>query len=69
MGQWKVQHKETLVLSPDTEFKDRYVRPLQIGVFDPYEAVFGDDRLPSNALIVGVGVDGFFKGYPLEELK
>ncbi len=68
-GQWKAGHEGTLILSPKTKFQDRYVRPLQIGVFNPYEAVFGDDRLPSNALIVGVEVEGSFKGYPLEELE
>ena len=69
LGQWKADHAGTLVLSPDTPFQDRYVRPLRIGVFNPNEAVYGDARLPSNALIVGVEVAGFFEGYPLDELK
>ena len=33
------------------------------------EDLYGDERLASNALVVGVEVDGEFKGYPLEELQ
>ena len=68
-GQWKADFADTLVLSPDTPFQDRYVRPVQIGVFNPNEAIYGDDRLPSNTLVVGVEVDGVFKGYPISELE
>ena len=68
-GQWKADYAETLVLSPDTAFQDRYLRPVEIGVFNPNEAIYGDDRLPSNELIVGVEVDGVFKGYPISELE
>ena len=66
---WKAGHSGTLVLDPDTPFRDNYVRPVQIGVYNPNEAVYGDDRLPSNTLVVGVEVDGVFKGYPLSELE
>ena len=31
--------------------------------------MYGDDRLPSNTLVVGVEVEGVFKGYPLAELE
>ena len=68
-GQWKADFEDTLVLDPDTPFSDNYIRPVQIGVFNPNEAVYGDDRLPSNALIVGIEVEGVFKGYPLDELE
>ena len=68
-GRWKADYADTLVLDPDTPFQDRYVRPVQIGVFNPNEAIYGDDRLPSNTLIVGVEVEGVFKGYPLSELE
>ncbi len=68
-GQWKADYADTLVLDPDTAFSDRYVRPVQIGVFNPNEAIYGDDRLPSNTLVVGVEVAGVFKGYPLSELE
>ena len=68
-GRWKAGHADTLVLDPDTPFQDRYVRPVQIGVFNPNEAVYGDDRLPSNTLVVGVEVEGVFKGYPISELE
>ena len=30
---------------------------------------FGDDRLPPNAMVVGVEVEGTYKGYPLEVLE
>jgi hypothetical protein len=68
-GEWKADHSETLVLDPDTPFQDRYVRPVRIGVFNPNEAIFGDDRLPSNTLVVGVEVGGVYKGYPISELE
>ncbi len=68
-GQWKADYADTLVLDPDTPFQDRYARPVQIGVFNPNEAIYGDDRIPSNTLIVGVEVEGVFKGYPLSELE
>ena len=67
-GEWKADFPDTMVLSPDTPFSDRYVRPVQIGVFNPREARYGDDRLDSNTLVVGVEVDGAFKGYPLLDL-
>ena len=67
-GQWKAAHPDTLILSPDTPFRDRYLRPVHIGVYNPREAIYGDDRLPSNTLMVGVEVEGVFKGYPLGEL-
>ncbi len=68
-GRWKADYPDTLVMSPDTPFSDRYVRPVRIGVFNPNEARYGDDRLPSNTLVVGVEANGEFKGYPLSELE
>ncbi len=67
-GEWKASHPDTKVLSPDTPFQDRY-RPVRIGVFNPREAQFGDNRLPANILVVGVEVDGQFKGYAFEDLS
>ncbi len=66
--EWKTSHPDTIVLSPDTPFQDRY-GPVRIGVFNQREATFGDGRLAANALVVGVEVQGQFKGYPLEELR
>jgi len=68
-GQWKSDYADTLVLDPDTQFQDRYVRPVQIGVFNPNEAIYGDDRLPSNTLVVGVEIEGVYKGYPIAQLE
>jgi hypothetical protein len=64
---WQASHPDTTVLSPDTPFQDRY-RPVQIGVFSRQEELFGDGRLAANALVVGVEVDGLFKGYSVEAL-
>ena len=66
-AEWKKLHPETEVLSPDTPFAHRYV-PARIGRFSRSEDRFGDDRLESNALLVGVEIAGRFKGYPVEEL-
>jgi hypothetical protein len=67
-SEWKESHPDTLVLSPDTPFQSRY-GPARIGVFNRREAQFGDQRLPANALVVGVEVENIFKGYPLPELS
>ena len=67
-GEWKESHPDTVVLSPDTPFRSRY-RPVRIGVFNMREARFGDDRLPANALVVGVETKDRFKGYALEDLS
>ena len=48
-------------------YSNRYTR-VRIGVFNQMEALFGDDRLQANTLVVGVEVDGQFKGYPLEQI-
>jgi hypothetical protein len=66
-GEWKSTHTDTMVLSPNTPFQDRYT-PMRIGVPNQGEARFGDDRLDANALVVGVEVAGEFKGYPLHDL-
>ena len=67
-AEWREAHPDTLVLSRDTPFQDRY-HVVRIGGFNRTEAVFGDDRLASNQLVVGVELDGSFKGYPVEELS
>ena len=66
-GGWRASHPDTTMLSPDTPFQDRY-RPVQIGVFSRQEDLFGDDRLASNTLVVGVEADDLFKGYSVEAL-
>ena len=67
-AEWKKLHPDTEVLSPDTPFSHRYL-PVRIGRFSRSEDRFGDDRLESNALVVGVEVAGQFKGYSVEELQ
>jgi len=39
-----------------------------IARYNQREAGFGDDRLASNALVIGVEVDDAFKGYPVDEV-
>ena len=67
-GEWKESHPDTMVLSPETPFRDMY-RTVPIGVFNQGEALFGDARLQANTLVVGVETGGQFKGYPLDELQ
>ncbi len=61
-GDWRVEHPDTLVLDPDTPYNDRY-RPVRIGRPNQREARWGDDRLESNALLVGVEANGAFVGF------
>ena len=65
--EWERSRPDTLVLSPDTPFANRY-RSVQIARYNQREAGFGDDRLASNALVIGVEVNGAFKGYPVHEV-
>ena len=65
---WKQSQPDTMILSPDTPFANRY-RPVQIARYRQNEDRFGDDRLAANALVVGVEVKGSFKGYPIAELR
>ncbi len=67
-SEWKISHPDTVVLSPDTPFQDRY-SPVTIARFNPREAVYGDGRLEANALVVGVEMGGAFSGYPVTELQ
>ena len=66
-AEWKKSRPDTLVLSPDTPFASRY-RPVSIARYNQREAGFGDDRLASNALVIGVEVDGAFKAYPVGDV-
>lgn len=65
-GQWKAEYPETLVADPDTPFQDRYTPAVRIGVASYDESFYGDERLPSNTLVVGVEVDGYFSGFPID---
>ena len=65
-GEWKAEYPDTLVLDPDTPFQDRYTAPVRIGMAGRGEFMYGDDRLPSNALVVVVEVKGDFVGFPVD---
>ena len=62
---WRAEHPETLVLDPDTPYKDRY-RTVRIGRANQNEARWGDDRLPANSLVVGVETNDTFVGFPID---
>ena len=62
---WLAEHRDTLVLDPDTPYKDRYL-PVRIGQPNRREALWGDDRLAANALVVGVEANGAFVGFPID---
>ncbi len=64
---WRAEHPDTLVLDPDTPYKDHY-RPVTIGRRNPREAQWGDDRLAANTLVVGVEANGAFVGFPIDVL-
>ena len=66
-GAWLNANRATTILSSDTPYQDRYREP-QIGLFSYDETQYGDDRLPSNTLIVGVEVNETYKGYTLQAI-
>ena len=65
---WVSSNPDTLLLSPNTRFADRY-GPIKVGVYNSGQSGLGDERLPSNTLVLGVEIDGHFKAYPLEEIN
>jgi hypothetical protein len=66
-GSWNQDHPETEVISPDTDFRDRY-RTRQIGHLGFDESFFGDDRMAPNALVVGVKVGDSYSGFHIPSL-
>ena len=64
-GDWQQSIPETFVLSDDTGYSGWYT-PVQIAQYDRGEDLYGDDRLPSNSLVIGVEENGDYLGYPVE---
>ena len=64
-GDWKASKPESLVLSQNTAYASNYT-PVQIAQYDRQEDLYGDDRLPANALVVGVEENGSYLGYPID---
>lgn len=64
---WLNANPATTILSSDTPYQHRY-QERRIGLFSYDETKYGDDRLPSNTLIVGVEVDETYRGYTLQAL-
>ena len=64
---WRAKQPDTLVLDPETPYKDHY-RPVRIGRPNRREVLWGDDRLAANTLEVGVEANGAFVGFPIDVL-
>jgi len=69
---WRERHPDTVVLSDDTGYRRNYSR----NPYQGYErsetlyfpvAAFGDDYHPKE-LVLGLELDGEFRGYPFSEL-
>ncbi len=65
---WLSEYPNTTVLAFDTPYQANY-QLVPIGELAADEAQFGDDRLPSNTLVLGVEVDGLYRGYTLTDIK
>ena len=68
--EWQVLHPDTVVLSDDTAFRSRY-RDVRLGVPNrrrTQEFLSGDDRLASEALVLGVVIGDSYVAYPLDAL-
>lgn len=61
--EWQRLYPHTTVLDWNTGFQSQY-RPITPGARVGNDADFNDVRLPVNALMIGVEVNGQFKSYP-----
>lgn len=61
--QWVELYPETVVLSDQTGYQHNY-RPITPGAAVGSTSSFVDHRLPANALVLGVQVNGGTKAYP-----
>ena len=69
--EWQTLHPETTVISYDTEYQAQY-RSVTLGMPNgrfARELQTVDDRLQSEALVLGVMVDDAFVAYPVTELE
>ena len=69
--EWQTLHPETTVISYDTEFQAQY-RSVTLGMPNgrfARELLTVDDRLQSEALVLGVMVEDAFVAYPVLELE
>ena len=64
---WVNEYPESTVLAYDSGYQRAY-RSVVIGRSSFDESFYGDDRLPSNTLVVGVEVKDVYKGYPVSAL-
>ena len=68
LGDWQQSIPETFVLSDDTGYSSWYT-PVQIPQYDRGEDLYGDNRLPSNSLVIGVEENGAYLGYPIDVVQ
>lgn len=68
-GAWLKENPRTTTLSMETDYKEHYQRHIKIGQFKTDEANFGDKRMPSNQLILGIEINNNHRAYPLDKLQ
>ena len=70
---WLAQHPDTLVLSRDTGYERDYDRDPYSGYQDSSGVWFPvtrkDPRYHPKERVIGIGIDGRFKAYPMAELS
>ena len=67
-GIWRDEHPESTVMSFDTPYQQHY-RHASVGTFGRDEALYGDNRLPSNTLVLGVEIQENYRAYTLSALE
>jgi hypothetical protein len=75
-GEWRRLHPDTLVLKPLPGYadlipaKNKMIREGLTGLGDaPSDVTYRDDRLPPKTMVLGLGVGGSEKAFPLEALR
>ncbi|RVT49830.1 DUF3179 domain-containing protein [Rubrivivax albus] len=72
-GAWRRRHPATQVLSTDTGHRRNYARDPYVGYEHEARPMFSvqhqDDRLPSNAWVLGLRLGGVTRAYPFDWLE
>ena len=64
-GEWKERRPDTLVLAANTGFENRY-REVRPGFATGFNGAFVDERLPPNAIVIGVRAGDQDRAYPVD---
>ena len=64
-GEWKERRPDTLVLAENTGFENRY-REVRPGFATGFTGAFVDERLPPNAIVIGVRAGDQDRAYPVD---